>query len=37
MTMFDEPPQTFFYDFTPPWRVDLTELRHNLTAMAEAV
>jgi hypothetical protein len=37
MAMFRDAPQTFLYDFTPPRRIDLTELRGNFTAMTEAV
>lgn len=36
MAMFHDVPQTFLYDFTPPRRIDLTELRENFTAMTEA-
>ncbi|WP_197375908.1 YybH family protein [Mycolicibacterium baixiangningiae] len=36
MAMFHDVPQTFVYDFSPPRRIDLTELRESFTAMTEA-
>lgn len=36
MAMFHDVPQTFLYDFTPPRRIGLAELRENFTAMTEA-
>lgn len=36
MAMFHDMPQTFVYDFSPPRRITLTELRENFTAMTQA-